>query len=540
METKPIKVLLVEDSLLVAREMHGILKDATNAQFELVYADRLSAALRSLGETKIDVILLDLMLYDSRGFDTFLKIYRGAPKTPIVILTSLEDEDLAFKSVQEGAQDYLVKGQVDDKVLLRALRYAIERKKTEEALKKARRDLEIERGELKKANEGIKILYKELEQKNEQLKKLDELKSDFVSTVSHELRTPLSIMKEGISLILDGITGPTNENQKKMLNTVYANINRLTKIINDLLDISKIEAGRVELKKSLVDISELVKDISEKWRMASCKKEQDLEILLPHVPVSIYIDTDKIIQALNNLLSNAIKYTPAHGKITVELKDKETEVGISISDTGIGISKEDLPKVFSKFQQFSRVPGPGEKGTGLGLAIAKELIQMHQGGIEVESELNKGTKFTFSLPKMDSEAVFKEHINNGIREVAERNSPLLLLVIRFPEFYQIQKEFGFEKSQNLLRDIEKAVSNPLRRRTDTVVRNAGELIILLFDTARTDAVAVSRRIEEAIRTYLAESKEDMIRGMHFTIGAATYPEEAITDEELLNKARSSA
>ena len=262
---------------------------------------------------------------------------------------------------------------------------------------------------LKKSTTSIEHLNKEifdrrkaeekLQKANEELKKLDELKSDFISVVSHELRTPLSIIKEGISLVLDEVPGKLKGEQKKILNMSKDNIDRLARIINDLLDMSKIEAGRMELKKVPLDLSRAVKDACAKWKLESDRKKQKLLISAPDSPINIYADPDKLDQVINNLILNAITYTPEKGRIKVELKDKNQTAEVSVSDTGIGIAKEDLPKVFDKFQQFGRKAGPGAKGTGLGLAIVKQLVEMHGGNIKVESEINRGSKFTFSLLK---------------------------------------------------------------------------------------------------------------------------------------------
>ena len=401
------------------------------------------------------------------------------------------------------------------------------------------------RGESKRLNQEIaehkkteEALREELEKKNKELEKLDQLKSEFVSTVSHELRTPLSIMKEGVSVVLDNLAGSLNPGQRKLLEAVYTNTNRLAKIISDLLDISKIEAGRIQLKKTLEDICQVVNDTADKWRLESDKKKQilGLSACLPY-PVYIYIDADKIIQVLNNLISNAIKYTPAGGKISLELKDKPESTEVSVSDTGIGIPEDDFPRVFGKFQQFSRVPGAGEKGTGLGLAITKELVELHHGKITFESKLNEGSKFTFTLPKITSEEVFREHIDYGIRESNEKNSHLSLVAIQIAGFPDFQKEFGRDKAISLLKDIEKVVQGALRSRTDAVIRDSGELIVLLFDTNGDQAAAVRQRIEEVIRKYFEETQGEALKKVRFNIGYASYPGDANTDEDLLDKAR---
>ncbi|NQU95188.1 MAG: PAS domain S-box protein [Candidatus Omnitrophica bacterium] len=411
------------------------------------------------------------------------------------------------------------------------------RKKAEKVFQDTKDELEKQTWGLRKSNEAIKSLYKELEGSNKELQKLDQLKSDFVSTVSHELRTPLSITKEGISLVLDRVTGDISGKQEKILSTARDNIDRLARIINDLLDISKIEAGKVDLKKALVDLSGKIKDDCTLWKIDADKKNQTLQISVPDSPVSIYVDPDKMDQILLNLVSNAVKYTPDKGKIKVELKDKEGEVEVSISDTGVGIAKEDFHKLFGKFQQFSRAIGPGAKGTGLGLAIVKQLVEMHKGNIRVESELHKGSKFIFSIPKLDVEEVFREYISSGIKQAADRKTHLSLLIVHVVNFKQIFEELGYDKAHALLKDIAKETKGSLRRRADSVVRDTGDLIVLLFDTRKEDVAVVRKRVEKTISDYLSGGKEKFLKNISITFGNATYPDEAITDEELLKKAR---
>jgi len=198
---------------------------------------------------------------------------------------------------------------------------------------------------------------------------------------------------------LDEVPGKISQKQKDILKMSKENIDCLARIINDLLDISKIEAGKMELKKTVIDMAEMIRKLYQEWNLGGNKKEQSFECRVPDSPVKIHADPDKIIQILDNLVSNAIKYTFAKGRIAIELINKKDSIEISVSDTGCGISKKDLSRVFTKFQQFGRVAGTGAKGTGLGLAITKELVKDHGGTIKVESKLNKGTKFTVILPK---------------------------------------------------------------------------------------------------------------------------------------------
>jgi len=271
---------------------------------------------------------------------------------------------------------------------------------------------------LKKANQRIKALRKELDKADDKLAKMEQIKSDFVSIVSHELRTPLAIIKEGISLILDGLMGEINDKQRKILSMSNDNVNRLARIINDLLDISKIEAGKLELKKEAVDMRSIIREVCDKYKPELDKKQQSLAIDLPNRYINILVDRNRMREVLMNLISNASKFTPANGSIKIDLREKDNGVEVEITDNGIGISKENLAKLFDKFAQFGRTPGSGAKGTGLGLAITKHLVELHKGTIKVESKVNQGSTFTIFLPRL-----MDFSLKPGIKYIVEKHFP---------------------------------------------------------------------------------------------------------------------
>ena len=251
---------------------------------------------------------------------------------------------------------------------------------------------------LQKSNGEIKVLYKRLEEKNKELEKINQLKSDFVSTVSHELRTPLSIIKESISLIYDKVIGDINTQQENILATATKNIDRLARIICNLLDISKIEAGKIELHKEQIDIVEIAHQAASSFRLQIEAKGLKLKTNFPEKSIILSVDSDSLIQVFTNLLNNSIKFTKK-GYIEIAVIEKEKNIECYVADSGIGISENDLPKAFNKFQQFGPFSESGEKGVGLGLSIARGIIETHKGRIWAESKLGKGTKFTFTLPK---------------------------------------------------------------------------------------------------------------------------------------------
>jgi signal transduction histidine kinase len=240
---------------------------------------------------------------------------------------------------------------------------------------------------------------RELETANDRLKELDQLKSDFVSNVSHELRTPLTAIKGAVDLLLREVPGPLTENQTHYLTRVRSNTQHLAGLINDLLDLAKIEEGKVELKGVRVSVGGLVHEVMGTMKPLAAEKPVLLEVKVPEPSVLVWADRDKVTQVLMNLIGNAIKFTPPQGRVMVSASKEGTEwAQVSVNDSGPGIPTEECQKIFQKFYQVSEGGGPKPKGTGLGLAISKALVELHGGKIWVESEPGCGSTFSFTLP----------------------------------------------------------------------------------------------------------------------------------------------
>jgi PAS domain S-box-containing protein len=249
---------------------------------------------------------------------------------------------------------------------------------------------------------GFLHLAKDITEKKRyehRLKELDRLKSDFVSNVSHELRTPLTAIKGSVDNMLDGITGPMNEKQTRYLARIKSNADRLTRLINDLLDLSRIEAGKIDLKPANLALVGLAQEIAENIRPVAAEKLIRLEVAASDTGATAWADRDKIIQVLMNLIGNAVKFTPERGKVTVAVhKNGDGWAQISVADTGPGILPEEARRIFDRFYQIAQVGKQKAKGTGLGLAICKTLVEMHGGRIWMESEVGRGSTFFFTLP----------------------------------------------------------------------------------------------------------------------------------------------
>ena len=271
-------------------------------------------------------------------------------------------------------------------------------------------EIEVLADEFNKMTENLRDAYDGLEQKvtertrdlavaNDRLQELDRLKSDFVSNVSHELRTPLTAIKGAVDLILRGVAGPLTEKQTHYLDRVRSNTQHLAGLINDLLDLSKIESGKIEMKSSRVSLAGLVHEVVETLRPVAAEKVIALEAPISEPSILVWADRDKINQVLLNLIGNAIKFTPTQGRITLSAsKNGNGSVQVSVSDTGPGIPPDEKEKIFDKFYQIAQVGDVKPKGTGLGLAICKALVELHGGTIWVEPEPSGGSAFCFTLP----------------------------------------------------------------------------------------------------------------------------------------------
>lgn len=234
-------------------------------------------------------------------------------------------------------------------------------------------------------------------------KELDSMKDQFLSNVTHELRNPIGAIKQSISVILEETAGPITEPQKKFLSNAKRNLDRLGALIDDILDLAKLEAKKMEIKLRPTAIATVIDEVCQTldaWiKNKGLSIVKDIQENLPE----INIDPDRVVQVLMNIISNAIKFTPKGGTLTLgaKLSKKGDQMEISVADTGVGIPKGDLSKIFGKFQQATNRSSGDISGTGLGLAIAQEIIRLHKGDISVESEEGKGTTFTFTLPATD-------------------------------------------------------------------------------------------------------------------------------------------
>jgi signal transduction histidine kinase len=230
------------------------------------------------------------------------------------------------------------------------------------------------------------------------------MKSEFIAMVTHELRAPLAAVEQQLTVILNKMAGEVTAKQEQLLNRAKERTKGLLTLIKDLLDLSKIEAGMMVQYKEPLSLQELVQKVVDLMRAEAEAKKLDLQFTVPSELSLISADRNSMEGIFTNLISNAIKYTPEGGKIWVTLNEEDGFIKATVSDTGIGIKKEDLPRIFDKFYRVKTVETRQIVGTGLGLSIVKSVVEAHLGSISVESEEGNGTTFTVLLPKESNPA----------------------------------------------------------------------------------------------------------------------------------------
>lgn len=241
---------------------------------------------------------------------------------------------------------------------------------------------------------------RELELKNQELEELDKLKNKFLGIAVHDMRNPLTSIRGFSRLLLADTEAPPSEQQKELLNIIYNASDSMLGLVNDLLDFSAIESGRLELKKKPGSLRELIELKVKMARVIAKEKNITIHTALDDIPDALF-DEERIEQVIDNLLSNALKFSPGDSNVYISLSQSGAMAELSIRDEGPGIAEEDLPRIFGEFQRLGPKPTAGEKSTGLGLSIVQKIVSAHEGTVSVESPTEGGTKFTVLLPLVE-------------------------------------------------------------------------------------------------------------------------------------------
>jgi len=499
------RILIVDDEALI---LDMVASYVSHIGFEAMTAKNGREALERLRNEPFTILITDIKMPEMDGFELMKTARDEFPDIHIIAMTGHGASYTFTDVVESGATDYLNKP-----FSLDEMRATLNRVVRERGLI----------GDLKQKS-------MELEKANEDLRRLDNLKSIFVSSVSHELRTPLTVIKEFISLTLEGHGGTLTEDQREYLGIAHKNILRLTNLIDTLLDFSRIESGKgLQLKLEPARLIEVVEDASMTLAHVFEEKRMTFENRLdPDIP-QVLIDRNRLVEVLINLINNGIKFTPAGGRITIDtrgLTEKRDYLRVVVSDTGIGIPPEDLPKVFDRFYQGQSTGI--SMGSGLGLAITKEIIEGHQGSIRAESRLGSGTSFVFTLPLLLVNNIFELLIQPMLDE-AEKDG-LFFSLIRV-KFWDPKMKREMALSHDSWGSVKYALQKMVRS-VDIIVPFQNSLIyIFSFIDAK-----LAREIGERIEVKLTQGGY-VPKGTEVQFKTYSYPQEVGSKEEFLKGCR---
>ncbi len=499
------RILIVDDEALVLDMVASYVKAIG---FDITTASNGSEALERLRREPFSILITDIRMPEIDGFELMRTVRNEFPDVHMIAMTGHGDSYTFTDVVECGATDYISKPFSLDEMRAKLNRVVRE--------KRLIRDLKQKSLELEKANED--------------LKRLDNLKSIFVSSVSHELRTPLTVIKEFISLMLEGHGGSLTDSQKEYLGIAHKNILRLTNLIDTLLDFSRIESGKgLQLKFEPARLMEVVEDASMTLAQTLDEKRITLENRLDPESPQVLIDRNRLIEVFINLINNGVKFTPAGGRITIDTKgltEKRDYLKVVVSDTGIGIPQEDLPRVFDRFYQGQSTGI--SMGSGLGLAITKEIIEGHQGTIQAESRLGSGTSFIFTLPLLSVTNIFQLIIQPMLEEAEKDGLPFSVIRVKFWDS-RLKREMAL--SHESWGSVKYALQKMVRS-VDLVVPFPNYLIYLFSFIDQRLAHEIGERIEVKLTQggYVPKGTEIQFK-------TYSYPQEVTSKEEFLKGCR---
>ncbi len=501
--------ILVADDEESFREM--VSRMVSHMGYEVVTASDGREALEALRKERFSILITDIKMPEMDGFELFNLARKEFPGLYVIFMSAHENADAYGEVIDSGGTDFITKPYTIDELKMRMVRALREKNMTEASTQKS----------------------VELEIANEELRRLDQLKANFVSGISEDLQTPVTVIKEFVSLMLKGQVGPLNEEQKDYLSVANKNILRLTNLIEKLLDFSRIEAGKgLKLRLKPTALMSVVEDglmalsqqIDEKKIVIENRLDADIPLVL--------IDRNRVMEIFINLIGNGIKFTPSGGKITIDsrgLTEDRRSLKVVVADTGIGIDPEDLPKIFERFYQGQRTQEGTVKGTGQGLSISKEIVEGHQGVIQVESKVGGGSSFIFTLPLYGVEGIFNLMIHPMLEEAERDALPLSLIQVAFWN-QQTKREttFTHEARDELVTTIQNMV-----RSVDTVVPSLDNKMYVFTFNDKKLAKEIGKRVQGKLGygNYIPKKTEVQFKTF-------SYPQEAPTKDDFLKGCRS--
>lgn len=410
-----VRVLILQRDENQSRVFQSLLAEQRAPRFEVRWSQTLEAAMYCVGAFAPDVLVIDPDAKEPYDPDLVQEALKAQPSLPIILLCKPKSVKYALETVGQGPLDYLVEGAFDVKLLSRVLRWASERralageaaaaasrvKEMEGRLGMAEKALTSTQSTLREQARSLEQANEQLQKMNLELKKIDQLKSQFLSIVTHDLNSPLSVILGYLEVLLKNrakLSDPAEIATR--LETMQESARRLEHLVNQILKISELEMGKVNLNYECVDPGALVSGLIKGLAAVASKKQQVLTADIPEGLPKAWLDVRSIERVVTNLVTNAHKYSPAGGPIRVSVRPEQDMVRFEVADSGPGIPPESRSSVFDRFTRLTSDPAvPRMPGLGLGLAICREIVSQHRGRIWVEGNPGGGSLFTFLLPR---------------------------------------------------------------------------------------------------------------------------------------------
>jgi signal transduction histidine kinase len=394
LETRPVLLAIDDDP----DNRAFLTKAVSKAGFDVVTAPNAAQARRQLDGRRPALIFLDVQMPEESGLSLLPQMLRDYPESVVVMMTAYGSEQVAAEALRGGADDYIAKP-----IDLHRLRELLERNLEKQRLRAERQSLVARLKDsnryLMRQHAALRRADEEILQVNRQLEQSSRYKSEFLANMSHELRTPLNAIMGFSEILLDATMNLTAGERTEFLRNIHSSGQHLLGLINDILDLAKIEAGKMDLHAEDMPVMEALHEVTAILDPMARQQGLHLRTLGAADAGVIKADRSKFKQVLYNLVSNAVKFTPAPGTITLSVKDSPEQLTVSVEDTGIGMKPEDLPKLFREFEQIDGSYTRRYQGTGLGLALCRRFVEMHGGRIWAESQFGKGSIFTFTIPR---------------------------------------------------------------------------------------------------------------------------------------------
>ncbi|MBI5044223.1 MAG: response regulator [Nitrospirae bacterium] len=586
------KVLIVDDEQSIRDSISALLK---KKGFDVEVAANGEECFQKIEDSLPHLVLLDYKLSGENGLDILRKISDKWVEIAVIMLTGAGAEDvrLAAESIKNGAYEYIPKP--PDFTVLPILiekTIALHRERLERNMAEERHKIELEKGnkrlediavDLNREKQRLEDSMKELLERNKELEKAQKAKTEFLANVSHELRTPLNVIIGFSTLLLDEVKEPLTEKQTRYVENVLGSGRRLLRLIDDILDLSKLELLKVDVNYDEFSLPQIIDDALLMVKENAEKKNISIRADIDKELNSILTDERKFKQIIFQLLDNAVKFTPEKGKAAIDasimkredlLKDKALAGSVSpihdgdflkfvVSDTGIGITEDDQKRLFISFEKIDSGYTREYEGTGLGLVLVKRLLELLGGNIWVESEFGHGSRFNFVIP------YYKEFnldfcLEKGINDARRNQLPFSLIMAMIENTNDLKKALNEEGYKKAVGDIERLFKNDLRGRKDAVCIYKEKIVGITAGADKKGAEAIMLRIKRSLQKHkftplhpespnLQTGAEWSIQGgvtgftekgvkikVKIKIGTASYPDEAITKEELLNTAEERA